>query len=51
MGKDYVILKNQNQLYESFSFNLRTFILNYPAMMKLFSQLCSNNDTMQENIF
>ena len=44
MGKDYVI-------YISFSFNLNKFILKSPAMIRVVLQLCSNNDTMEENSF
>ena len=51
MVKDYVILRSQNNYYIhiSFSFNLSKFILKSPAMIIVFLQMCSNNDTMEDN--
>ena len=50
MGKDF-LSQNNYYIYISFSFNLSNFILKSPAMIRVFLQLCSNNDTMDGNSF
>ena len=45
-----MILRSQNN-YIYISFNLSKFILKSPAMIIIFLQLCSNNDTMEDNSF